>query len=61
MNLQGHGWEEGEVRRQLAALIELHRDTPKQPAFVYSGPAVGECVAEARQPSLSMIMLARLI
>jgi hypothetical protein len=42
---KGYGWEVGEVRARLAALIEKYRAVPKQPAAPYRGPPMGETAA----------------
>lgn len=55
--LQGHGWQEGEVRRQLAALIEQYSHVPKQPEYVYQGPPIGECGWPAAMPGTSDAIL----
>ena len=39
--MQGQGWEEGEIRSKLAALIEKHAAVPKTPESVYSGALIG--------------------
>ena len=38
---QGRGWQPGQVRARLAALIEQYRDVPKQPATAYVGGDIG--------------------
>lgn len=38
---QGRGWQPGQVRARLAALIERYRDVPKQPATAYTGGDIG--------------------
>ena len=38
---QGRGWQPGQVRARLAALVERYREVPKQPATTYTGGDIG--------------------
>ena len=39
---KGFGWQRGEVRARLAALVERYADVAKQLPSVYRGPFEGE-------------------
>ncbi len=43
---QGRGWEPGQLKARLQALIDKHAGVAKRPVFLYDGPPIGPVAAE---------------
>ena len=44
--VQGRGWEPGQLKARLQALVNKHAGVVKRPAFMYNGPPIGPVAAE---------------
>ena len=38
---RGRGWEPGQLRARLQALVDRYSGVPKEPAFTYEGGPIG--------------------